>query len=192
MRARGEIDDGRLLRTAASDVAAFEALYRRYVGRITAWAVARCDTASDVGDVVAQTFVHLLRVADRYDPVRGDPGAFVFAVAGNVLRDHQRRTRRQRALVHRLAGRDLLGADEIELVEAAIDAARAAPAVTAALAGVSRAEADVLRLVAEGASPAEAADVLGISGVAARGRLFRARRRIQSQLTMTREETEPW
>lgn len=192
MRLRGETDDGQLLLAAATDVAAFEVLYRRYVGRITAYAVARCSTAADVGDVVAQTFVRLLGVADRYDADRGEPGAFVFGVAGNVLRDHERRSRRQRDLVHRLAGRDLLGPDEIELVEAAIDAARAAPAATAALAGVSRAEADVLRLVVDGASPAEAADVLGISDVAARGRLFRARRRIQSQLTTTREETEPW
>jgi RNA polymerase sigma-70 factor (ECF subfamily) len=137
--------------------------------------------------VVAQVFVHLLRVADRYDPARGAPGAFVFAVAGNVLRDHQRRSRRHRALVHRLAGRDLLSADEIELVEAAIDAARAAPAVEAALAGVSDGDGEVLRLVAAGASPAEAARALGISPGAARGRLFRARRRVRSRL-ITNEE----
>jgi len=191
MRVRGETDDGRLLRSAASDVAAFEALYRRYVSRVTAWAVTRCDTAADVGDVVAQTFVHLLRVADRYDPERGEPGAFVFAVAGNVLRDHRRRTRRQQALVHRLAGRDLLGSDEIELVDAAIDAARAAPAVTAALTGVSDRDGEVLQLVAAGASPGEAARALGISPGAARGRLFRARRRVRSRL-ITNEEEQRW
>ena len=97
-------DDGTLLAAAADDVGAFEVLYRRYVGRVTAYAVARCATPADVGDVVAQTFVRLLRVAGRYDAGRGEPGAFVFAVAANVLRDHHRRSRRQQALVHRLAG----------------------------------------------------------------------------------------
>lgn len=176
-------DDGELLAAARHDVAAFEALYRRYVGRVTAFAVSRCSTAADVGDVVAQTFVRLLRVADRYDPGRGEPGAFVFAVAANVLRDHERRARRQVALVHRLAGRDLLGPDEIELVEAAIDAARAAPAAEAALAGVGGGDGEVLRLVAAGASPAEAAGVLGITPAAARVRLFRARRQVRSRLS---------
>jgi RNA polymerase sigma-70 factor (ECF subfamily) len=182
-------DDGALLTAAPRDVTAFESLYRRYVGQVTAYAVARCSTAADVGDVVAQTFVRLLHVADRYDPTRGTPGAFVFAVAGNVLRDHYRSAQREQALVHRMAGRDLLVPDEIERVEAAIDAARAAAAAEAAVDSVTDHEAEILRLVADGASPSQAAAVLGITPVAARGRLFRARRRVQSQLASITEET---
>jgi RNA polymerase sigma-70 factor (ECF subfamily) len=183
---RAEDDDGGLLAAARGDIGSFEKVYRRYVGRVTAYAATRCASAADVGDVVAQTFVRLLRVADRYDPDRGEPGAFVFAVAANVVRDHHRSTRRQRQLVHRLAGRDLLDdADEIELVDAAIDAARAAPAAERALDTVSVSEEEILRMIADGASPSEAAVVLGISPVAARGRLFRARRRVKAQLTGT-------
>jgi RNA polymerase sigma factor (sigma-70 family) len=182
-------DDGTLLTTAAQDVAAYEALYRRYVSQVTAWAVRRCPSAADVGDVVAQTFVRLLQVGDRYDPARGAPAAFVFTVAGSVLRDHHRDQQRRHALVHRLAGRDLLATDEIEALEAAIDAARAAPAAHTAVDELSESEAEILRMVADGASPAEAASALGISGAAARGRLFRARRRAQSRFpTMTTEE----
>jgi RNA polymerase sigma factor (sigma-70 family) len=181
-------DDGALLKAAADDVRAFETLYRRYVGRVTAYAVGRCSSAADVGDVVAQTFVRLLRVGHQFDPTRGEPGAFVFAVAGNVLRDHYRGARRQQALVHRLAGRDLLDADETEQVDAAIDAARVAPAAELALATVSANEGEILRMVADGASPTEAARALGITPEAARGRLFRARRRVQSKLTTTMSE----
>jgi RNA polymerase sigma-70 factor (ECF subfamily) len=181
---RAEDDDGTDLVAAANDIGAFEKVYRRYVGNVTAYAVTRCDSASDVGDVVAQTFVRLLRVVDRYDPARGEPGAFVFAVASSTLRDHYRSMRRQRALVHRLAGRDLFAGDETEQVEAAIDAARVAPAAARALDSVGN-DGEILRLVAGGASPGEAASVLGISPTAARGRLFRARRRVRSQLATT-------
>jgi RNA polymerase sigma-70 factor (ECF subfamily) len=184
---RAEDDDGAVLLAAASDIGAFEKVYRRYVGNVTAYAVARCDTAADVGDVVAQTFVRLLRVVGTYDPGRGEPGAFVFAVASSTLRDHYRARRRRRALVHRLAGRDLLDADETDVVESAIDAARAAPAAEQALDRVPRNDEEILRLVAAGASPSEAASALGISPTAARGRLFRARRRVQSQLHPTYE-----
>lgn len=175
-------DDTALLAAAGSDVAAFEAVYRRYVGRVTAYAVARCTSAADVGDVVGQTFVRLLRVAHRYDPARGEPGAFVFAVAGSVLRDHYRSARRQRRVIHRLAGSDLLAPDETERVESAIDAASAAPSARRALDALTESEGEVLRLVAEGASPTEAALALGISPVAARGRLFRARKRVQASV----------
>lgn len=185
---RAEDDDGTLLAAAATDTAAFEKVYRRYVAHVTAFAVARCDSAADVGDVVAQTFVRLMRVADRYDPTRGAPGAFVFAVATNVLRDHHRGIRRQEVLVHRLAGRELLGPDEIELVESAIDASRAAPAAERAMATITDHEEQMLRLTAAGASPTEAAATLGITPVAARGRLFRARKRVQSQLSNPSEE----
>jgi RNA polymerase sigma factor (sigma-70 family) len=176
-------DDGTLLRTAAHDIAAFETLYRRYVGQVTAWAVRRCPSAADVGDVVAQTFVRLLQVGERYDPTRGEPAAFLFTVAGGVLRDHFREQRRRHALVHRVAGRDLLGVDEIEALEAAIDAARLASSARSAIDEMTESEAEMVRMVAEGASPAEVARALGISDVAARGRLFRARKRIRSRLT---------
>jgi RNA polymerase sigma-70 factor, ECF subfamily len=186
MRAR---DDSAPLTTATWDITAFETFYRRYVGRVTAYAVARCSSSADVGDVVAQTFVRLLHVGDHYDPSRGDPAAFVFAVAGSVLRDHYRRNRREHALVHRLAGRDLLATDEIERLESAIDASRRAPAARDALEAVTESEGEILRMVAHGATPAEAAVALGISPGAARGRLFRARRRVQAKLA-TEEATK--
>jgi RNA polymerase sigma-70 factor (ECF subfamily) len=176
------VEDGEPLSRAAGDMAAFEAVYRQYVGNVTAFAMSRCTSAADVADVVAQTFVRLLHVADRYDPERGEPLAFILAIAANTARDDHQRWQRRRSLVDRLAGRDLLDADETERIEAALDAARAAPAVEAALADGPASDEEVVRLVASGASPSEAATALGISPGTARVRLFRARRRLQSQL----------
>lgn len=184
---RGDPDEGDLLRAVGHDVAAFEAIYRRYVRQVTGLAVSRCSCAEDVADVVAQTFVRLLGAADRFDPGLGEPAAYVLGIAANVVRDVQRRTTRQRALVERLAGRDLLDADDIARIESAIDAARVAPRLRRAITAVPPGERAVLGLVADGHSPRQAAHALGITPAAARTRLSRARRRLRDQVTTTND-----
>ncbi|MGH9229387.1 MAG: RNA polymerase sigma factor [Acidimicrobiales bacterium] len=181
-------DDAELFARAEHDAAAFEALYRRHVRRVAAYAASRCSSADDVADVVAQTFVRLLAAAGRFDPARGGPEAFVLGIAANVVRDLHRRTTRQRALAARVSGAELLDADDTTRIDAAIDAARAASAARRALDAMPPGEGDVLRLVARGASPGEAAVVLGISPGAARVRLSRARHRIRTRLATDTEK----
>jgi RNA polymerase sigma-70 factor (ECF subfamily) len=171
--------DAELLREAAADQAAFTAFYRRYVRRVTGFAARRCSSPEDLADVVAETFARLLDAADRYDPERGEPVSFVLGIAANVARDLHRRQARHGSLVLRLAGRDMLDADDIERADAAIDAARAARAALEAVAAAPASEREMLRLVAEGHSPGEAADRLGISPAAGWARLSRARRRLR-------------
>jgi RNA polymerase sigma factor (sigma-70 family) len=182
--------DADLLAASVHDASAFEALYRRYVRRVTGFAATRCSCAADVADVVAQTFVRLLDAAGNYDPARGEPAPFVIGVAANVARDLHRHNGRHRALASRLAGRDMLDADDIERAEAAIDAARAAGPVRDALDAVPSGEQDMLRLVAAGHTPGQAARELGISPGAGWTRLSRARRRLRSHLTTTDEEQD--
>jgi RNA polymerase sigma factor (sigma-70 family) len=175
--------DADLLVAAPDDVAAFEAFYRRYVRRVTAFAATRCSSAEDVADVVALTFVRLLGVARRYEPERASPVAFVLGVAANVSREVQRNGARHRALVARLAGRDLLDSDDVDRIDAAIDAARQSYRLDAAVAAAPVAEQEMLRLVADGRTPSQAADELGISPGAGRARLARARRRLRPHVT---------
>lgn len=174
--------DADLLAAIPEDESAFEAFYDRYFERVTAFAARRCSCAADVADVVAQTFVHLLSAAERYDPARAQPATFVFGIAANVVRDLYRSGARRRALVSKLAGRDLLGGDDIERIETAIDAARAAGAVNGAVGELPDGERSVLRLVADGRTPSQAADELGISAGAAWTRLSRARRRLRDRI----------
>jgi RNA polymerase sigma-70 factor (ECF subfamily) len=183
-------NDVELLLTARSDAAAFEQLYRRYVRRVAGFAAGRCSCAEDVADVVAQTFARLLDVADRYDPGRAEPAAFVTAIAANVVHDVHRARARQHALVTKLAGRDLLDADDIGRIDAAIDAARSAGEVLDAVGRVPPGEQEMLRLVAQGRTPAAAAAELGISAGAGWTRLSRARRRVRRQLTASHEERD--
>lgn len=191
IRANGVEDasDAELLVAAASDLTAFEGFYRRYVRRVAAFAARRCSSAEDVADVVAQTFVRLLEVAERYDPARGEPGPFVLTIAANLARDLHRHDSRQRDLVWRLSGPDMLDGDDIERVEAALDAAAVARSFPQALDGVPPGEREMLRLVAEGRTPGQAADELGISPGAAWTRLSRARRRVRTRIRAIDEES---
>jgi RNA polymerase sigma-70 factor, ECF subfamily len=174
------VNDADLLVALPQDVAAFEAFYDRYFERVAAFAARRCSSAEDVADVVAQTFAQLLGTAERYDPGRGRPDAFLFGIAANVVRELHRSGARRRALVSKLAGRDLLDGDDIERIEAAIDAAQAAGALTGALEDVPPGEREMLLLVADGRTPGQAADELGFSPGAAWTRLSRARRRMRA------------
>jgi RNA polymerase sigma factor (sigma-70 family) len=178
--------DAELLAAIPRDEAAFEAFYGRYFERVTAFAAQRCSCAADVADVVAQTFVRLLSAAQRYDPGRAQPSAFVFGIAANVIRDLHRSSARRHALVSKLAGRDLLDDDDIERIETAIDAAQAAGAVNDALRELPVGERVMVELVAEGRTPGEAADELGISPGAAWTRLSRARRRLRDVMNDVR------
>lgn len=181
-------DDAELLVAAATDAAAFERFYRRYVRRVTAFATRRCSSAEDVADVVAETFVRLLDAAERYDPERAEPAPFVFGIAANVVRDLYRRRSRHRRLVSKLSGRDLLDRDDIERAEAALDAIRTADEIEDAVSSVPPREQEMLRLVAAGRTASEAAHELGISRAAAWTRLSRARQRLRTQITPTFED----
>jgi RNA polymerase sigma factor (sigma-70 family) len=183
--------DGDLLVAAASDLAAFEEFYRRYVRRVTAFAASRCSSAQDVADVVAQTFVRLLDAAGRYDVSRGEPEPFVLGIAANTARQLEHRRIRQLALTAKLSGRSLLTADDTERIDAAIDAAREARRLEDALAGVPEAEREVLQLVADGHTPSQAAEELGITPGTARTRLSRGRARLRTRLQALPQRSNP-
>jgi RNA polymerase sigma-70 factor (ECF subfamily) len=180
--------DAELLAAVPYDAAAFESFYRRYVRRVMGFAVKRCSSAEDAADVVAHTFVRLLSAARRYDPSRAQPSTFVLGVTVNVIRDTQRRNARHRALVSKLSGRDLLESDDLVSIDAAIDAVSTARQLSGVLGAIPAGEQEVLRLVAGGQTPGQAADQLGISSGAARARLSRARRRLRRHLDPFSEE----
>jgi RNA polymerase sigma factor (sigma-70 family) len=179
-------DDADLLRRAADEHGALEELYRRYVRRVAGFAAQRCQSADDVADVVAETFDRLLRSAHRYDPDRGPVASFVFAIAESQVVDQRRRAARQQRLKARLVGRDLLDEDDVTRIDAALDAARSVAELEPVLATLSTGEDEVLRLVAEGLSPSEAARQLGITANTARVRLYRARRQVITHRSPTR------
>ena len=97
-------DDAELVLRAQTDPSAFGSLYRRYVGRIYAFAHRRTWTREAAEDITAATFERAYRHLDRFDADGAGFGPWLYRIAANELVDHYRRegrsrsTRGQRAL----------------------------------------------------------------------------------------------
>ena len=156
----------------ASALAHFDALFTAYRSRVLAYALRRSAEPGDAEDVVAETFAVAWR---KLDAIPDDPLPWLYAVARRVLANQRRGSGRRERLLSRLRVTDVatpwqLGED------------RDGP-VFAALATLSPADQEVLRLVAwEGLHNPEIADVLGITTNAVAIRLHRARARFAAAL----------
>ena len=143
----------------------FGRLYRDQGRAILAYALRRVEDPEDAADVVAETFLVAWR---RLDEVPNDARAklWLFGVARRVIANRHRAERRRTRLGERLA-----------------ESLRTELATQPAPAGEAADDRELLLLVSwEELSPGEAAKVLGVSSLAARSRLHRARRRLRALL----------
>jgi RNA polymerase sigma-70 factor, ECF subfamily len=177
-------DQELLAATAAGDGEAFAMFWRRHTSTVMAFGIHRCATSEDVADLVADTFLAAFRAAGRYRAETATAAPWLLGIATRVASNQQRRLARWLRVSWRGAGEPpRFTGEEYEAVEAAIDAARQAPHVQAALRAMSASDRKVLELVAYAQlSPSEAALALGISPNAARLRLARARKRLRERL----------
>ena len=154
----------------------FGRLYREQEQALLAYALRRVERPEDAADVVAETFLVAWR---RLGEVPAGAGArpWLFAVSRHVIANLHRTERRRTRLGARLA--QSLQAELATHRAAGPEAAE----VLRAMAALEEADRELLRLVSwEELSPSEAAKVLGISSLAARSRLHRARRRLRAAL----------
>jgi RNA polymerase sigma factor (sigma-70 family) len=154
----------------------FGQLYRAQGRAILAYALRRVEDPEDAADVVAETFLVAWR---RLDEVPNDARArlWLFGVARRVIANRHRAERRRTRLGERLA--ESLRTDLTTRPAPAGEAAE----VLRAMSGLGDDDRELLLLVSwEELSPGEAAKVLGISSLAARSRLHRARRRLRTLL----------
>jgi RNA polymerase sigma-70 factor (ECF subfamily) len=56
----------------------------------------QCDSADLAEDLVAETFLRAVRAEERFDPARASARTWLYRIARNVLRDHQRAERVRR------------------------------------------------------------------------------------------------
>lgn len=120
-------DDGELVARARRDPSAFGALYRRYSGRIYAFAHRRTWTREAAEDVTAATFERAYRHLDRFDTSGAGFGPWLFRIAANELVDHYRREGRVRTGRGQRALRALTDdstIDDVESIERAEDVQR--------------------------------------------------------------------
>ncbi|MFJ2031521.1 RNA polymerase sigma factor [Streptosporangium sp. NPDC087985] len=158
----------------------FEALYLACYPAMHRYALRRTDSADDVADVIAETFLIAWRRLD--DVPEGDATLlWLYGTARRVLANHRRGESRRTALASRLR-------DELAAGQETAPPDPQADAVRAAFATLAPADREVLALACwEELTGPQIATVLGCSSTAARLRLHRARRRLARLLDTTDE-----
>jgi RNA polymerase sigma factor (sigma-70 family) len=178
----GQADEA-LVAALRTDPAALEEFYRRHVRGLTRYAARRMRDPSEAADLVAAAFLEAVESSARYDPRRGRPIAWLTGIAANLAAVQARREAAAARALARVDGQRPLEPDDFDRLEHQIDAARRVDRARAALDRLSPVEREMLELVGqEGLLPGEAARLLGISPVAARMRLARARKKARQAL----------
>lgn len=178
----GQADEA-LVAALRTDPAALEEFYRRHVRGLTRYAARRMRDPSEAADLIASAFLEAVESSARYDPRRGRPIAWLTGIAANLAAVQERREAAAARAFARVDGQRPLEPDDFDRLECQIDAARRVHRARAALDRLSRVEREMLELVGqEGLLPGEAARLLGISPVAARMRLARARKKARQAL----------
>jgi RNA polymerase sigma-70 factor (ECF subfamily) len=139
--------------------------------------LARRVGAATAEDIVAETFLAALRRRASYDPDRAGIRAWLYGIAGNLLKQHERtETRRLRATARLAAGRTT-GTDHADAVGDRVDAAYRVGQLATALSQLSPGDRDVLLLTSwAGLDATEIGQALRIPPGTVRSRLHRVRR----------------
>jgi RNA polymerase sigma factor (sigma-70 family) len=167
----------------------FDELYHSAGGSVLAYALSRCASRDDALDVTAEAFLVAWRRRAELPADSGDARAWLFGVARGTLANLTRGDRRSQRL-----GQRLIEAAEITTVPdpARIHQCRAdTRQVRRALDTLSADDRELVTLTAwEGLTPAKAGAILGLTPVAARSRLHRARLRLRASLTPNATDLE--
>ena len=160
----------------------FEQVYLRNVDVLMGYFARRCHDPQTVADLTSETFVRAMDGFAGFDPRRGSDRAWLFGIAARVFARHCDQSAGRRDAVARLGGYRALGVDEIEELTERIDAEREGAALMRRFVRLPSVERAAIELVdLDGLTPKEAALALGVSGVAFRKRLSRARSRLRKE-----------
>jgi RNA polymerase sigma-70 factor (ECF subfamily) len=161
------------------DRARYEEVYARTYADLVRFVVRRRYPADQAEDVAAEAFAVAWRRLGDLPAELGEARAWLFGITRRLLLARHRADSRGQALSVRIAGELVVGEQSLEhddLVATSVDLAQAWRKLPAT-------HQEALSLSAwEGLTPAQAAQVLGISPVAFRIRLSRARRLLRHNL----------
>lgn len=152
----------------------FGRLYSEHAREILGYALRRCADPEDAADAVAETFLAAWRRLAEVPP--GEQGRlWLYGTARFVVANQRRGERRRNRLAEHLRvelGRQL-----------PTEAAEDPTGILEALSTLEEPDRELLMLVGwEELTPSQAAQVLGVTPLAARSRLHRARRRLRARL----------
>jgi RNA polymerase sigma factor (sigma-70 family) len=156
----------------------FERLFEEHAGRLFSFLAYRTGNRALAEDLLSETFERVMRSRQRFDPRRGSERRWLYTIALNLLRDHARRqTHEERVLRHVGVGSTL------EEPDAALAAVEHRDELYRALAtlGDEEREALALRFGAD-LKLRDVAAVLGEGESAVEGRIYRALRKLRTEL----------
>jgi RNA polymerase sigma factor (sigma-70 family) len=182
-------DDAAIIERSLHQPERFASIFDRHAPHIQRY-LARRLGQQVADDLVAETFLIAFDKRARYDLVRADARPWLYGIATNLVRQHQREeVREYRLLASVVPEPDQDG--HADRVAAQVTAAAMHRMLAAALAALFEGDRDVLLLVAwEGLTYEEVANALAIPVGTVRSRLNRARRQVRAALaTPDYEET---
>jgi RNA polymerase sigma factor (sigma-70 family) len=169
-------------RPPRSPLEEFEQVYLRNVDVLMGYFARRCRDPQTVADLTSETFVRAVDGFARFDSLRGSDRAWLFGIAAHVFARYCEQSAGGRDAAARLGGHRALDDDEIEELAQRIDAEREGAALMQRCAQMPAIEWAAIELVdLEELTPKEAALALGVSRVALRKRLSRARSRLRKE-----------
>jgi RNA polymerase sigma factor (sigma-70 family) len=169
-------------RPPTSPLEEFEQVYVRNVDGLMGYFARRCRDPQTVADLTSETFVRAVDGFAGFDPRRGSDRAWLFGIAARVFARHCDQSAGGRDAVARLGGHRSLDEDEIEELAERIDAERQGAALIRRCEQLPAVERAAIELVdIDELTPKEAALALGVSRVAFRKRLSRARSRLRKE-----------
>lgn len=155
----------------------FERLYAEHAGRIYSLLAYRTGDRALAEDLLADVFERALGARRSFDPRKGTEAAWLYAIALNRLRDHQRRAAAEQRALTRVQTDDVAIAPDHDAFADRDELARA-------LRRLSDDERDIvaLRFGADLTAP-QIARVTGEPLTTVEGRLYRALRKLRAALT---------
>lgn len=174
--------DSELLAATARDAEAFGVFYNRNFKPVLTYFWSRTRDREVASDLTAETFAAALQTIDRYDPDRGNPGQWLYGIAGNQLKKFWRRNRASERARKRLQIQTPPTADsgweQLEAADARLDAQR----IASALERIPNKNREAVRLrIVEQLDYTEISQILGCSPGTARVRVLRGLRRLESE-----------
>jgi len=181
------VDHSQRTRVRAGDHDEFGALFTEHARAVYNHAFRLTGNWSAAEEVVSLTFLEAWRLRGTLRPEGGSLLPWLLGIALNVSRNVSRAARRHQAAMGRLP-RARSVPDFADELAGRLDDAEQLKNIHTAMAGLRRAERDVLALcVWSGLDYAEAAEALGVPVGTVRSRLSRARRKLQDQTSRNRE-----
>jgi RNA polymerase sigma factor (sigma-70 family) len=156
---------------------AFERMYAEHAQGLLGFLVYRTGDRALAEDIAADTFERVLRARRRFDPRRGREKTWIYAIALNRLRDHQRRRVAEGRALERVGG------DDPPPVAAGLAGVEDRDALDRALATLSEEEREAvaLRYGADLTVP-EVAKLTKEPLTTVEGRVYRALRKLREEL----------